>query len=58
VTITFGREAMELTSWSDDKAMAATAPVRIGRGPILAAGNSNGDIQMLRSAGGTARSAP
>jgi hypothetical protein len=30
---------------------------RIGRGPILAAGNSNGDIPMLRYAGGRGRPA-
>ena len=29
---------------------------RVGRRPILAAGNSNGDIPMLRFAGGPSRS--
>jgi hypothetical protein len=51
-------KAMELTSWSDDKAMAAPAPLRIGRRPVLAGGNSNGDIPVLPSAGGNVRSAP
>ena len=30
---------------------------RVGRRPILAAGNSNGDIEMLRFTGGPARPA-
>jgi hypothetical protein len=49
-----------LASWTDMDVFddSAVKPVRIGRRPVVAAGNSNGDIQMLRYAGGPARPEP